>query len=383
MERFSPWGSFAALPPNRRKRVVLVIVSTVIVLLFLYLARNALFPFIISGVLSYILFPSVRLLERAMPWRTSYPNVSRITAITIIYIVALAVIAGLLALILPPAIRQSTDLLENLPNIYTDARQAVENFTAEVSKDIPEDVRLQIEGWVAQFGNFLLQLIQSVLTRTLSTVANTLSFVIGLAIVPVLLFYLLKDEERMVRSFYDMFPEGIREHCVYIVGMANRSLGAYVRAQLTLMLFVGTIVFVGLTALSIDFAVLLGLTAGITEAIPVVGPLLGAIPGVLVTLATAPDKIVWVLVLYVGTQLVENSVLVPRVQGNAVQMHPVLIMVLLIVASETFGVIGVLAAVPVASIARDVFRYLHEIWTDGSTTVALEEAGDQPAPGTS
>jgi len=379
VERFSPWNSFAELPSKRRKRVLLVAISTIIVLLFLYYARNALFPFIISGVLSYVLFPAVKLFERVMPWRTRYPGVSRITAIAIIYVVALAIIAGVLALILPPAVRQSTDLLDNLPNIYTEARQAIEDFTKDVSKDIPEDVRLKIEEYVAQFGDLLIQFIQTVLSRTLSTVANTLSFFIGLAIVPVLLFYLLKDGERMVGSFYGLFPERVRGHCAYIVGMANKSLGAYIRAQLTLMLFVGLIVFVGLTALSIDFAVLMALTAGITEAIPVVGPILGAIPGILVVLATAPDKIVWVLVLYTGTQIIENSFLVPRIQGNAVQMHPVLIMVLLIVASETFGVVGVLAAVPIASIARDTFRYLYQIWSDEPPTVPLEEVAGPPA----
>lgn len=378
VERRSPWDSFSELPPKRQKRIVLVLVSTAVILLFVYLARNALFPFIISGVLSYILFPAVKLLERVVPWRTRYPGVSRIAAIGIIYVIALAVIAGVLALIVPPAVRQSTDLLENLPTIYTEARQAIEDFTENVSKDIPEDVRLQLEEYVAQFGDLLIQFIQSVLSRTLSTVANTLSFVIGLAIVPVLLFYLLKDEKRMVGSFYGLFPESVRGHCVHIVGMANRSFGAYVRAQLTLMLFVGLIVFGGLTVLGVDFAVLLALTAGITEAIPVVGPLLGAIPGILVVLATAPDKIVWVLALYAGAQIIENSFLVPRIQGNAVQMHPVLIMVLLIVASETFGVVGVLAVVPIASIARDTFRYLYQIWSDEPATVPLDEVVEQP-----
>ena len=130
----------------------------------------------------------------------------------------------------------------------------------------------------------------------------------------------------------------------------------------------------GLLLLDIEFAVLLGVVAGITEAIPIVGPIIGAVPGIVVTLATAPEKIAWVLALYVGTQLVENSLLVPRIQGNAVHMHPITIMALLIVGSETFGVIGVVAAVPVASVAREVFRYFYGIWSDNTSTVPLEEA---------
>ena len=161
----------------------------------------------------------------------------------------------------------------------------------------------------------------------------------------------------------------------------NESLGAYIRAQLLLMLFVGLIVFVGLLLLDIEFAVLLGLVAGITEAIPVVGPIIGAVPGIIVTLATDPEKIVWVLALYLGSQLLENSLLVPRIQGNAVHMHPIVIMALLIVGSETFGVIGVVAAVPVASVAREVFKYFYGIWSDNPKNVPLEEAFENASTG--
>ena len=362
------------LSPNHRKRIVLVVASIVVVFLLFYVARNALFPFVIASIFAYVLFPAVKGLERVMPWRSRHPDIARVAAISTIYIVALAILIGLLALIIPPAVRQSTHLVQNLPDIYVEARQAVEEYTVRFSKDIPVNVRLMVEELVADLGDFALSLIQSTLIRTLRAVANTFSFIIGLAIVPVLLFYLLKDGERLVASSLSIFPEKARGHARQIVRIVNESLGAYIRAQLLLMLFVGLIVFVGLLLLDIEFAVLLGVVAGITEAIPIVGPIIGAVPGIVVTLATAPEKIAWVLALYVGTQLVENSLLVPRIQGNAVHMHPITIMALLIVGSETFGVIGVVAAVPVASVAREVFRYFYGIWSDNTSTVPLEEA---------
>ena len=362
------------LSPNHRKRMVLVVASVVVVFLLLYIARGALFPFVLGGVFAYVLFPAVKGLERLMPWRNRHPDAARVAAISVIYIIALAILIGLLALIIPPAVRQSTHLVQNLPNIYVEARQAIEEYTVRFSKDIPVNVRLMIEEVVADLGEFALSLIQSTLIRTLQAVANTFSFIIGLAIVPVLLFYLLKDGERLVSSSLSIFPKNARVHAREVVRIVNESLGAYIRAQLLLMLFIGLIVFIGLLLLDIDFAILLGLVAGITEAIPIVGPIIGAVPGIIVTLATDPEKILWVLALYLGSQLLENSLLVPRIQGNAVQMHPVVIMGLLIVASETFGVIGVVAAVPVASVAREVFRYFYGIWSDNTSTVPLEEA---------
>ena len=362
------------LSPNHRKRMVLVVASVVVVFLLLYIARGALFPFVLGGVFAYVLFPAVKGLERLMPWRNRHPDAARVAAISVIYIIALAILIGLLALIIPPAVRQSTHLVQNLPNIYVEARQAIEEYTVRFSKDIPVNVRLMIEEVVADLGEFALSLIQSTLAKTLQAVANTFSFIIGLAIVPVLLFYLLKDGERLVASSLSIFSKNARVHAREVVRIVNQSLGAYIRAQLLLMLFIGLIVFIGLLLLDIEFAVLLGIVAGFTEAIPVVGPIIGAVPGIIVTLATDPEKIVWVLALYLGSQLLENSLLVPRIQGNAVHMHPVVIMGLLIVASETFGVIGVVAAVPVASVLREVFKYFYRVWSENPPTVPLEEA---------
>ncbi len=362
------------LSPNHRKRMVLVVASVVVVFLLFYVARGALFPFVIGGVFAYVLFPAVKGLERLMPWRNRHPDAARVAAISVIYIIALTILIGLLALIIPPAVRQSTSLIEDLPTIYTEAREAVEELVERFADDIPQDVRDKAEEILADLGDTLLSVAQTALTKTLQAVANTFSFIIGLAIVPVLLFYLLKDGERLVSSSLSIFPKNARVHAREVVRIVNESLGAYIRAQLLLMLFIGLIVFIGLLLLDIDFAILLGLVAGITEAIPVVGPIIGAVPGIIVTLATDPEKIVWVLALYLGSQLLENSLLVPRIQGNAVQMHPIVIMALLIVGSETFGVIGVVVAVPVASVAREVFKYFYGIWSDRSPTVPLEEA---------
>ncbi|MCY4530601.1 MAG: AI-2E family transporter [Chloroflexi bacterium] len=371
---FAPWRGFTELSPNHRKRLVLVVASVVVVFLLFYIARGALFPFVLGGIFAYVLFPAVKGLERTMPWRSRHPDAARVAAISVIYIAALAIVIGLLALIIPPAVRQSTSLIEDLPTIYTEAREAVEELVERFADDIPEDVRDKAEEILADLGDTLLSVAQTTLTKTLQAVANTFSFIIGLAIVPVLLFYLLKDGERLVASSLRIFPKNAGVHAREVVRIVNDSLGAYIRAQLLLMLFIGLFVFVGLLLLDIDFAILLGLVAGITEAIPVVGPIIGAVPGIIVTLATDPEKIVWVLALYLVSQLLENSLLVPRIQGNAVHMHPIVIMALLIVGSETFGVIGVVAAVPVASVAREVFKYFYGVWSDNSTTVPLEEA---------
>ena len=106
------------------------------------------------------------------------------------------------------------------------------------------------------------------------------------------------------------------------------------------------------------------LVDSVPELIPIIGPLLGAIPGVLVALATLPGDLLWVVLLYTGVQLVENVVLVPRIQGRAVDIHPAIIMLLLVISSEVAGLWGVIVAVPLAAVPRDVFLYFLHEWSE-------------------
>ena len=359
-----------------QRRRILVIVALVGVFGLLYLARSALFPFIISGVFAFLLFPIVKAIESLMPWRERWPGASRIGAILVIYVLAMAVAAGLLAIIIPPAFKEAIDFVDSLPQLYSSARDTVEGWNRVYSDRIPEDIRLQIEKYLSELGTILIDIAEAILARTLSAVSNTFSLVIGLAMVPILLFYLLKDQELAIGSFYALLPENPRRHARKVVAIINKALGAYIRAQLILMFFVGLLVFLGLSLLGIRFSVILGVVAGVFELVPVVGPLLGAIPGVLVTLATSPSDIVWVVLIYFGVQLIENSLLVPRIHSNTINLHPAIIMAALMVASETFGVFGVIAAVPVAGVSRDVFKYFYSEWSEKSqpeAPVAVEE----------
>ena len=362
---------------TRRNRLVLVVASSALLIGILVLARGALFPFVISSVLAYVLFPVVRTLESWTPWRHRWPTLSRVTAILLIYLASVGVVAGIALLIIPPAVRQATEFIDDVPELFHKARTTIEGWNEEYTDRIPESVRVQIESSLESGGSILIDVGQSVLSKTFGAVSNILTTVIGLAIVPFLLFYLLKDRETAIEGFYSLLPSDVQRHARNVVAIANQVLGAYIRAQLTLGVIVGVSVFLGLFLLGIKFSVLLGVIAGITELVPVIGPLLGAIPGVLVALATSPEDVVWVILLYVGIQLVENVLLLPRIQGKAVDIHPAIIMVILVVGSEVAGIWGVVVGVPLAAVARDVFKYFHQEWSPARAT--LEEDTSPPA----
>jgi predicted PurR-regulated permease PerM len=368
---------------DKRKRLALVGITTALVIGVLFLARGALFPFVLSGVIAYLLYPVVRTLEQSMPWRDRWPIASRVGSVLLIYVLSIAALAGALAIIVPPAFRQSTEFVDALPELFDSARATVEGWSDEYTARVPEGVREQIEKSLESSGSILIDASRSVLTRTVGAVSNVLTTVIGLAVVPFMVFYLLKDREASVDGFYSLLPPDARRHARNVLGIANQVLGAYVRGQLILAFVVGIVVFVGLFALGIRFSVLLGLVAGVFELVPVIGPLLGAIPGVLVTLATSPGDLVWVVLLYVGVQLVENALLVPRIQGKAVDIHPAIIMVALVLGSEVAGLWGVVVAVPLGAVARDVFKYFNQEWSAGAApSEASTEVETVPAPTT-
>ena len=346
----------------RRNRIVLIAVATVIVAVLLYMARGALFPFFLGGLLAYLLIPAVRLLERIMPWRERWPRASRFIAINIVYLTGLLVIVAFLATVIPLAVEETRHFIEGIPELYNSARETLESLNDEYTRRVPENVRAEIQEAMEGVSGVVVSAAQGILVRTAAGVQHTLSIVIGLAIMPIFLFYLLKDQEQLSEGFFSMLHPSLRRHVRNVLAIADKTVGAYMRGQLILGAFVGLLVFAGLTVLGIPFAVLLAIISGVTELLPVIGPILGAIPGLLVTLANSPDKFFFVLILYVVVQQIENMLLVPRIQGEAVHLHPAVVMVVLIVGSEVAGIWGMVVAVPLAGVAKDVFLYFLNEW---------------------
>ena len=365
----------------RRNRIVLVAGATVVVAVLLYVARGALFPFFLGGLLAYLLTPIVRMLEKVTPWRKRWPKATRFIAINVVYLAGLSLTIAFLATVIPLAVEETGHFIEGIPDLYNNARGTIESLNEEYTRRVPENVRVEIQAAMEGVSAVVVSAASGVLARTAAGVQHTLSIVIGLAIMPIFLFYLLRDQEELSEGFFSMLHPSLRRHVRNILAIADRTVGAYMRGQLILGVFVGVFVFIGLAVMGIPFSVLLGIISGVTELLPVVGPILGAIPGLLVTLATSPEKFFWVLILYVAVQQVENAVLVPRIQGQAVHLHPVVVMVVLIVGSEVAGIWGMVVAVPLAGVAKDVFGYFLSEWRVEAAAPPVPDAAGEAAGG--
>ncbi len=372
-------GDEAMTPGLQRKRAILIILTVAIVVWIVYMARGALFPFILSAVLAYLIYPLVSVVERLSPWRKHWPGFTRISAILLVYLGFVAAVGGVLTVIIPPAIRQATELIESIPEIYRAIQTTIEDWNQTYSRVVPEGIRMQLEDALQNASTAVVGYVQRILTRTISGIFSALSIVIGLAIVPFLVYYYIKDRESLLEHFYSWFPKPAQQHVRNVLAIINRILGSYVRAQLTLALAVGTLVSVGLFFLGVQYWVFLGIFAGITELVPVIGPWLGAVPGIIVALATSPRDAIWVALLYFGVQMLENTFLVPRVQGLVLKIHPALVIVILVLGSEIAGIWGVLLGVPLTAAAIAVFKYFNGYWTPPEVAAQAEYAESRPA----
>ena len=344
--------------------------------LLLFAARGALLPIIACLIVADLLFPAVSYLERYLPGGARYPHAARVFSIAAIYVVALLLAGGILFLTIEPVYREARHFMETAPQLYEQAKATVEDSSEEFSQQVPEDVKTQLDQWLRSMGGALGDAALDVATQTLTHVTGTISVVISLVIVPFLLFYIMRDKEALSSGMYSSLPDGMASHARNVFQMIHDVVGSYVRAQLVSAAIVGVAVFVGLFLLDIRFALTLGLLAGILALIPILGGIAGAVPSLLVVLATDPQKLLWVALLYFVIQFIESNIISPRLRGSTGGLHPAIVFSTLLIALHLVGVWGLLFGVPLAAVVRGAFAYLYvELSEDDSDEVLQHTSG--------
>ena len=230
--------------------------------------------------------------------------------------------------------------------------------------------------------NALNSLTNSISSGTSSLPASILSTLLGLAVMPVFLFYMLKDWEKLKPSFFSGLPDWARLHAQQILKIIDSVFGRFIRAQLTLGALVGTTTLIVLLILQVPFAWVLGPLAGLLEMVPTFGPWISAIAAILVTLATAPDKVLWVAALFGAVQLLENLFVVPRIQGGFLRIHPAISIVLLVLGSYVAGLWGVLLILPLTATVKELYSYARSVLREHQPQTIITQpaiqTGEQP-----
>jgi predicted PurR-regulated permease PerM len=349
---------FAPLSP----RVAVLIAAAAVLAFVLAMAADSVRPFIVGLLFVYLLDPPVRWLVRL--------RVPRPLAILVVYVVVVFAIIEFLALTLTPLLNEILRFIEDLPTLVDDLDTQLQRISEAYARlQIPDAVREWIDSMLASLGEEgaiapgAVDL--SFLLPVLTGATSLIGLLFGYLILPVWVAYLLKDRVSLTAQFDRAIPRAWRFDVWAVIRTAERVFGQWVRGQIILGVSVAVLTFVGLIIASelIDpifgrYALLLSVIAGVLELVPIIGPIIAAIPAVLLAATAGPGVMVAALVLYTLIQQIENNFLVPKIQGDAVELHPAAVMFAIIVGGSLAGLLGAILALPITAAVRDVVRYL-------------------------
>ncbi|ADJ25912.1 protein of unknown function UPF0118 [Dehalogenimonas lykanthroporepellens BL-DC-9] len=334
--------------------VVLIALSVLI-----YSLRSVLLPFFIGLLAAYILHPLILLMERYITLPKPFERHKRLIFVIVVMLVLLALIVAVASYMMATLFNTISELSDNASQIFTSVSAYFTGLLESIRTQFPPDVQASIDSFVAEALAEIGNAAQGFLSRSVTVIPTTVGFIFGFAALPMFLFYMLKDWERLRDSLQRGLPGLAAVHTRNILNIIGNVLGRYIRAQLLLGSIVGSLTFIGLLIMNVNFglALLLATVAGLFEMVPTIGPWISGIFAAVIILATYPDLVIWVILLFLLIQGLENNLLVPRVQGQMLHIHPAIALLLLVLGAYLAGIWGILLAVPLAATIVKIFQY--------------------------
>ncbi len=352
------------------RRWQLLAITAVIVYL-IWLLAPVLMPFAVAAMLAYLGDPLADRLERL--------GLNRMWAATIVFVVLLLAVVGVLLLLIPLIARQVENLISNLPR-YGDWAQHVAwpwlQARLHLDPHMFDSDRLvtAIKAHIGAIGGVATVVLDKV-SRSGLGIAMWLT---NLVLIPVVAFYLLRDWDRLVATVDGMLPRSLQPTVAHLARESDAILGAFVRGQLLVMLALGVFYGVGLGLIGLSVGLLIGIVAGLLSFVPYLGFIIGFIAAIIAALVQFGDwtHVLLVCGVFAVGQLLEGYVLVPKLVGDKIGLHPVAVIFAVLAGGYLFGFLGVLLALPAASVIVVVLRYLIERYR--LSELYTEEGSDDP-----
>jgi predicted PurR-regulated permease PerM len=320
----------------------LVLIFVALSFWLLYRFNQVVFILFIAIVIGTAIRPSVTWLHRR--------GLPRTAGVILVYLVLLALLIGFVLLLFPVIVEQSATIAAAVPGYYQSLREWMVNFPNQ---------------WIVRLSEFLpatlpgLEPTQQTGEQVLATAGQALDFLASAAkyllifsAILLLAFHWTIVGPRTIQSLLLLVPKAQREDISQLISAVETKVGFYIAGQSVLCLVIGVMALVAYLLIGLPNALVLALVAGVMEAVPMVGPLLGAVPASIVALSIAPSKLMWVIVATIIIQQVENSLLVPRVMRKAVGVNPFVSLLSIFAFSSIFGIAGALMAIPIAAILQ-------------------------------
>ncbi len=327
---------------------LIILLSTQIPFIFrplVVLVQTFFFPVLLSGLLYFMLSPLVQFLSRF--------KIPKNISIMLIYISVGGAITIMIAVIGPMLSQQVKDLGDTLPTLVNDLQEKlVELQEYEWFERIVQTDSYSPEAIASRFSNYLGQTVTMIGNNIMKVTFFVTNIILALVLVPFLLFYMLKDGEKLPGLITKFIPLAHKKDAHKIIEEMHNVLGQYIKGQLTVSLFVGVILYIGFLIVGLDYALLLAFIALVTNVVPFIGPIIGTIPALIIAIMDSPFMAIYTLILIFVVQQIESLYISPKVMGNKLAIHPIIILLIVIFSGRFAGLIGVIIAIPTFAIGR-------------------------------
>lgn len=321
--------------------------------IFLYYSRRVVIPFFIAFSLAYLLDP---LVDRMEKWK-----LSRTLSVVSLMGAFFASMLGAGLLVFPMLRLQAENLAKNLPG-YIDV---VENWLRPVLEKVVglDQMKIQdlLNEGIARFGELPLKVLAFVSSFLWDSLANLFDMILmaaNLVIIPVVMFYLLRDYDKIIEKILALIPPRLKEDIVDTVSEVDQVLANFVRGQLMVAFLMGSLYSIGLYAVGTPMSLFIGFLAGLANLVPYLGIIVGFVPAAVLTYLQVQEwvPIFWVMGVFGVVQMLEGMVITPRILGENIGLHPVAVIFAVLLGGELFGLTGIIIGVPAAAVLNVLLR---------------------------
>lgn len=315
-------------------------------------------PLLVSGFLYYLMNPLVELLQKIHVGKRYLPRGLGIAIVMILFVAIIGL--GLLTLV-PNLANQLAKIMASTPQFVQDTQEwlrqlSKSHWVQEYGSQIDFN---KLQHQIEKYGG---SLVMNTATGFGSVVGTLTSVTMSAITIPIMTIYMLSDGNKLSPFLQRLFSDKNRDNIAGLLSRLNKTLSQYISGQAIEMLFVGICTTIGYTLIGQNYALLLGVVAGLTNLIPYVGPYIGYIPAVFVAFTQSPLQALWVTVVVLIVQQIDGNILYPKIIGSTLNIHPLTILVILLAAGNIAGIAGMILAVPFYAVVRTIVIYAYQIW---------------------
>nr|WP_255726592.1 AI-2E family transporter [Sporosarcina sp. ACRSM] len=316
-------------------------------------------PVLLATIAYYLLRPVLRLLEKI--------KIPRIWGILILFLGVAGLVTLLVFLVYPFLKIQFHNLVEEFPTYFSELLINTDAFLrssifASYYEGLDINVNMILESIQGNIGKLFTDTLGGIATGVTSFISALTGFVLAIVTVPFILFYLLKDGEKLPKHILKMLPPRMRDDAKIIFHDADRQISSYVQGQILVAMCIGIMVSIGFFIIGMKYALLLGVLAMFTSVVPYLGPIIAITPAVIIAIVTSPLMLIKLAVVWTIVQLVEGKFISPQIMGKSLHIHPITIIFVLLTAGSIFGVAGVILGIPGYALLKVVVTHLFKLF---------------------